>query len=264
MFSEIDNTEVEKPHLYYVALEIEAEKENKKKSEPRQNNKERSKDKKNTEKRSRKEEMISWADASQMNYTFDKTPKGYYNRPQHSEEQDQIRKKEYESMILDFVVSNKVKIEFPSDLNSYERRLVHDVAESHDLLHESRGEGKERHIVVSKRVKKDKSLDGTSGSKRSRSELISSDLDISKSASSTSSDEGTDSICDHLENLNPMKPSPPRDVSTVSDNMDECPICNNKIPKQNMQLHKIQCERKNANSRNKVNTFFNFLFLKKS
>lgn len=42
------------------------------------------------------------------------------------------------------------QLQFPSSLNSHDRMLVHQIAEELGLLHESRGEGKERCITVSK------------------------------------------------------------------------------------------------------------------
>ncbi|XP_034032279.1 DNA-binding protein SMUBP-2 isoform X2 [Thalassophryne amazonica] len=48
---------------------------------------------------------------------------------------------------------NQTELQFPSSFNSHDRMLVHQVAEELGLLHESKGEGKDRCITVSKPVK---------------------------------------------------------------------------------------------------------------
>ncbi|XP_072291054.1 DNA-binding protein SMUBP-2 [Eucyclogobius newberryi] len=48
--------------------------------------------------------------------------------------------------------TNRNQLQFPASLNSHDRMLVHQIAEEMRLLHESRGEGKERCISVSKQV----------------------------------------------------------------------------------------------------------------
>lgn len=46
-------------------------------------------------------------------------------------------------------------LNFPSNLNSFERMVVHELAEKFNLNHISKGEGKERYIQVSKKVEKE-------------------------------------------------------------------------------------------------------------
>ncbi|XP_076027106.1 DNA-binding protein SMUBP-2 [Genypterus blacodes] len=70
------------------------------------------------------------------------------------EEQEQINKNRYaeireqvENFLKD---SNQRELQFPSSFNSHDRLLVHQIAEEMSLGHESRGEGKDRCITVSR------------------------------------------------------------------------------------------------------------------
>jgi ATP-dependent RNA/DNA helicase IGHMBP2 len=50
--------------------------------------------------------------------------------------------------------NNKQTHEFPNSLNTRQRRIVHELAEKHELNHESRGENEQRYIVLSFEKKK--------------------------------------------------------------------------------------------------------------
>ena len=55
------------------------------------------------------------------------------------------------AIIEDFLdKSSETVLHCPSDLNTYERMLLHEMAEEKGLEHESIGEGKKRHIVLKK------------------------------------------------------------------------------------------------------------------
>ena len=66
-----------------------------------------------------------------------------------------IKEKEFEERLKNFLESENERnvLEFPTNLSSFERLLVHKIAETLDLIHESVGEGEERHIVVKKKSK---------------------------------------------------------------------------------------------------------------
>lgn len=72
-------------------------------------------------------------------------------RPEPPSEEENIKRmKEYEAIVISFLKSSDQTFEFPPNLNSFERRLIHEICEVHGLQHESQGEGKERHIVLKK------------------------------------------------------------------------------------------------------------------
>ncbi|KAI7802486.1 DNA-binding protein SMUBP-2 [Triplophysa rosa] len=66
-------------------------------------------------------------------------------------EQTQSKRQEIKEQILDFLKDqNKKELQFSSSLNSHERLLVHEISEELGLKHESHGEGKKRHVTVSR------------------------------------------------------------------------------------------------------------------
>lgn len=64
------------------------------------------------------------------------------NKNRHTEIREQV-----ESFLKDL---NRSELQFPSSFNSHDRLLVHQVAEELGLVHESKGEGKDRCITVSR------------------------------------------------------------------------------------------------------------------
>merc|ERR1719192_2317304 len=75
----------------------------------------------------------------------------YTEKKVTSEEDKAERKKSVQNQIEAFVKSKTKELSFPPELSSFERMLVHEVAETMGLLHESQGEGAERRIVVRKK-----------------------------------------------------------------------------------------------------------------
>lgn len=61
------------------------------------------------------------------------------------------RTEHFRAMIEEFVASKEAQLEFPTSLSSHDRLQVHQLAEEFGLRHDSTGEGKARHITVSRR-----------------------------------------------------------------------------------------------------------------
>ncbi|KAL1787993.1 DNA-binding protein SMUBP-2 [Sigmodon hispidus] len=57
----------------------------------------------------------------------------------------------FRAMIETFVASKESQLEFPASLSSHDRLRVHQIAEEFGLRHDSTGEGKARHITVSRK-----------------------------------------------------------------------------------------------------------------
>lgn len=67
------------------------------------------------------------------------------------EHKEKERRAEIKEQVQRFMKdSEQSELQFPSSFNSHDRLLVHQVAEELGLVHESRGEGKERCITVSR------------------------------------------------------------------------------------------------------------------
>ncbi|CAK6961542.1 DNA-binding protein SMUBP-2 isoform X2 [Scomber scombrus] len=67
------------------------------------------------------------------------------------EEQNKNRYAEIRQQVESFLKDlNQSELQFPSSFNSHDRLLVHEIAEEMGLVHESKGEGKDRCITVSR------------------------------------------------------------------------------------------------------------------
>jgi len=69
--------------------------------------------------------------------------------------QEKRLREEFTTILNNLISGSEVEHCFPSSLNSFERKLVHEIAEDLNLSHESRGEKEKRFILV----KKPKSMD---------------------------------------------------------------------------------------------------------
>ncbi|XP_067396553.1 DNA-binding protein SMUBP-2 isoform X2 [Emydura macquarii macquarii] len=58
----------------------------------------------------------------------------------------------FRAMMVEFLESSEMQLDFPSSLNSHDRMLVHQMAEEYGLQHVSTGEGRERYISIGKRT----------------------------------------------------------------------------------------------------------------
>ncbi|XP_061630708.1 DNA-binding protein SMUBP-2 [Phyllopteryx taeniolatus] len=69
------------------------------------------------------------------------------------EEQMKNRQSEIREMVENFLKNlSQSELDFPPSFNSHDRLLVHQIAEELGLVHQSKGEGKDRYITVSKHV----------------------------------------------------------------------------------------------------------------
>lgn len=72
-------------------------------------------------------------------------------KQEQEEHKEKERRAEIKEQVQHFMKNSKQsELQFPSTFNSHDRLLVHQVAEELGLLHESRGEGKERCITVTR------------------------------------------------------------------------------------------------------------------
>lgn len=79
-----------------------------------------------------------------------KNTNSHHPKPKDAD-QTQSKRKEIKEQLLNFLKDpDKTELEFPSTLNSHDRLLVHELSEEIGLRHESQGEGKSRHITVSR------------------------------------------------------------------------------------------------------------------
>ena len=118
-------------------------------------------------------------------------------------------KKTMQKIIDDFVKdSSAIDFHCSADLSTYERMLLHDLAEKLQLGHVSQGDGKKRHIVLSK----------GGGLKKVE---VNEDDGVEKRRGAASGEEATS-------------------TSTTSA-MVLCSSCAKQVPKINIELHKMKC-----------------------
>ena len=134
---------------------------------------------------------------------------------EEGESSDQ-RRKEFVQRLNNFLESTECSMTFSSDLNSFERRLVHEISEELNLEHESIGEGKSRYISISKRIPDGGKMENVSFDSSIAQKDINSRDDDSKTKSQNNSVIVTREI--------------------------ECLNCKRMVPKANIDLHKLRCK----------------------
>merc|ERR1711963_576324 len=127
-----------------------------------------------------------------------------------------------------FVKSKENFMTFSTNLNSYERRLIHEISEEFDLIHESIGEGNKRYIMISKK---------TNSEKKKRTNNIKS---TSKNVAKSVSDENITKQTFGAKSATQDEPERVEVEAEKSVNVD-CNSCGRSIPKSNIELHKLRC-----------------------
>lgn len=92
----------------------------------------------------------SCASINAANETHQKPPTTMPTKEEQNKSRYSEIKKQVELFLED---KERTELQFPPSFNSHERLLIHQVAEELGLMHESKGEGKYRHITVSRPVK---------------------------------------------------------------------------------------------------------------
>lgn len=153
-------------------------------------------------------------------------PNKYAERKATTEEEKEERKKIFRDQVEAFVTSKTEELSFPTELSSFDRMLVHEVAEAAGLLHESQGEGAERRVVV--RRKAEKCQDGHRIDTKEKHPVVNNvkakeDV-LAEVASGAKADLG-----------------PKAKESVLPVNHINCSTCKKNVPKLNFELHKVRC-----------------------
>lgn len=94
------------------------------------------------------------ASCGNINAANEKHQKSAKTTTTTTEEENKSRYSEIKNQVELFLKNrDRTELQFPSFFNSHDRLLVHQVAEELGLTHESKGEGRDRHITVSRPVK---------------------------------------------------------------------------------------------------------------
>eukprot|EP00057_Strongylocentrotus_purpuratus_P007910 XP_011662384.1 PREDICTED: DNA-binding protein SMUBP-2 [Strongylocentrotus purpuratus] len=159
------------------------------------------------------------------------------------------------------------KVVFPSLLNSHQRYIVHELAESFGLNHLSVGEGKERHIVVRKQkertnpppVERKSEERNTPVTGKEDSNLTVDDLvedfetenkmellyEEEREESTEESNAGACNVekSEVEQTKEKEKEVKSRDSETDAMNLWKCKFCGKRLPPGNHLLHEIHCEK---------------------
>ena len=112
------------------------------------------------------------------------------------EKADQLKREKLEKLVTDFICNASQSVLHCSwDYTTYERMLLHELAEKAKLGHASQGEGKKRHIVLTK----ERLLESNAEQQLEAAKVITDDTNVI------------------------------------------CSTCLQKVPKANIQLHKLKC-----------------------
>eukprot|EP00057_Strongylocentrotus_purpuratus_P007916 XP_011662390.1 PREDICTED: DNA-binding protein SMUBP-2-like [Strongylocentrotus purpuratus] len=163
------------------------------------------------------------------------------------------------------------KVVFPSLLNSHQRYIVHELAESFGLNHLSVGEGKERHIVVRKpkertepppverkSEERNTPVTGKEDSNLTVEDLVEDfetenkmELLYEEEEREESTEESNAGACNveksEVEQTKEKeKEVKSRDSETDEMNLWKCKFCGKRLPPGNHLLHEIHCEKTQA------------------
>ncbi|XP_067137867.1 DNA-binding protein SMUBP-2-like [Centruroides vittatus] len=160
--------------------------------------------KQNTQVKSKKEKITNQTSEKEKE-NISSSLKG----PEVDEERQTIEN-EMQMKINAFLQSEENILSFPTTLSSYERRIIHELAERIGLIHSSHGEGSDRYIVLSKH----------------EDSIVNVDDSFTKDK-----DEN-----ENVENLSSEI------IDNSAESEENCPICNKMIPKNNLKLHLFRCK----------------------
>ena len=117
---------------------------------------------------------------------------------------DALKRQQMQKLVNDFISdASQTVLHCSPDYTTYQRMLLHELAEKAKLGHASQGEGKKRHIVLTKPT-------------------------ITANSSST-------------PELLPTKIAAAENAVIKDDTNVICSTCSQKVPKANIQLHKLRC-----------------------
>ncbi|XP_078494318.1 zinc finger protein 2 [Ciona intestinalis] len=146
---------------------------------------------------------------------------------------------------------DSLEIAFPSILNSAERKAVHELCEEMSLGHESLGEDKDRHVVISFPIQNTSNLETVTPATNTLEEtgrnIISNSSNTQKVLPISQPKIIAPTKKDIGKKITKVSPDSPKEVphqSTLSDvPYSICSKCGKNLPEDNMTIHQIHCER---------------------
>ena len=136
------------------------------------------------------------------------------------EQRKEELKEKFTKILEDFIASDEVQLDMSPKMNSFERMLMHEVAESFNLIHESVGEGKDRHIVIKKK---------------------NADKTVVKASTVEKPIKTTSGAVNKPKNTPKEPTTSDKKNNSIAIDVVTCSTCQKEIPKCNIELHKLRC-----------------------
>lgn len=156
------------------------------------------------------------------------------------ENEEQIKNEQkierFTKTLTKFKASSNRKHQFPSKLSSFDRMLIHDIAESLGLYHYSEGLLEKRHIVVTKEPKMDKTVSKDM-------EPTQEDVPLPKESSSSHLTQRDDLVLPKASQAK-KKSSAVTAQTAAAVPTKHCTLCGKNILAVNITTHRIGCEKK--------------------
>ncbi|XP_067663777.1 DNA-binding protein SMUBP-2-like [Haliotis asinina] len=179
-------------------------------------------------------------------------------RPKQSTSEDAVRdveekEAEFVKYLEDFIANpDQTYLDFPASLNSHDRLIVHQLSEKLGLLHISKGEMKERHIVVSKpgtvhqevkAMTSDTSGQDHKPDVRVKTKTNRKDQKNTQNKENKQMNDG--SVVPDAEQTDTSENCDETNVEQVEKKSDKvtCEICGKEVLNANIQLHSLHCAR---------------------
>ncbi|XP_071955518.1 DNA-binding protein SMUBP-2-like [Antedon mediterranea] len=151
--------------------------------------------------------------------------------------QQGLTEKEIQTQVEEFVKDNsRMAMAFPTNLNSKERYLVHEIAEKLGLLHFSTGEENERHISISKKQSKENATSSVDDNEPTQKKNKRKKGHLKSPEVKTVEEDVTEVICE--KDAAPIE-SEKADASSIR----MCKYCKKEVDLGNLLLHELQCEK---------------------
>ena len=194
-----------------------------------------------------KKEKIGKQDTKKLDDKDDSSSARVINSNKKTEEETITKQKELRLVIESFSKDDSlIEYKFPPELNSHDRLLVHEIAEEYHMIHESIGEGKAR--IISLKKQNLKNIAATKATETDAKILYpveqnKNDTFLNKKGDIVKDTNKTEKKGDQDDTTKASMKSDKSKVEIVT-----CSGCLREIPKQNIGLHKLRCQKSSSPS----------------
>ena len=172
-----------------------------------------------------------------QDHTYKEAPSDKGSVIQNKKTEDEIvtRQNELKQIMQTFLKNDSIlEYNFPPELNSHDRLLIHEIAEHYNLSHESVGEGKSRYLSLKKRH-----CNTMQDNKKSEFML---QPKIKEFDADDNRERDNDKSQSDMKGAKIDSDTSIPKTKSALDNVT-CSGCGKEMPRQNIELHKVRCQR---------------------